>query len=510
MGTVSEEEIASSRDDEILNLNDDLTNIDNQAIEGLADSIIDKLFDDERFKALFTEIKVSKTERNLGLRNSRKLKKRREPSYKSLRSLIAENNKKLKSSINMHQPLREYLEIIEILYKEFEVEYDDFPLTRLSRQEHFKNIIDLYVKYDPHETLMRLEVFMLALLFKPVPVFMNASSQSKQQVEETLKQCENRITQLGRELLFVLDNVDAIKEFTGNYFSRNIQILAEFFKFESEQKRGKNVLNDLNYDLSTVTLHSLNRLLLRLKAFAESGNLRTDKNLFRLRDGDTESRIIKPSHLDVTKKWAQNSDRLKKAVQYFNGYKKQDIALYRFRLEITYKNSNDRVPYEQFHKFFSSLNKKAAKPEGFTGYLNYLYFWKEDFITGQLVQDIIIVFNANSLMETKIQESGTEVHFRDIPREFLAYTCDLLEASSESFNGMEAKLNLESVPILQNPEWKMPAELIIESGDKEKWSFFEKRVLPYFIFLETFDVDYTDDITSRFSRGRKAVKMVES
>ncbi|MFW1941013.1 hypothetical protein [Acinetobacter junii] len=503
---MGEGQITSSRADEILNLNDDLTNIDNQASEGLADSIIDKLFDDERFKALLTEIKASKTENNLGLSNSGKREKRRERPYKPLRDLIVENNKKLKSSINMHQPLREYLEIIETLYKEFEVEYDDFPLTRLSRRPRFKNIADLYVKYDPHETLMRLEVFMLALLFKPVPVFMNASSQSKQQAKETLKQCENRITQLGRELLFVLENVDDIKQFTGNYFSRNIQILAEFFKFEVEQKRGKNALYDLNYDLSEDALCNLNRLLCRLKAFAESGNLRTDKNLFRLRDGDTESRIIKPSHLEVTKKWTQNSERLKKAVQYFHGYKKQDIALYRFRLEIAYKNCKDRVPYEQFQKFFTSLNKKAAKPEGFSGYLNYLYFWRENFVTGQLVQDIIIVFNANSLMETKIQESDAEVRFRDIPTEFLAYICDLLKASSESFNGMEVKLNFESVPILQNPEWKMPAELIIEAGDKEKWSFFEKRVLPYFIFLETFDVDYTDDITTRFSRGHKAVK----
>ncbi|MBL8282359.1 MAG: hypothetical protein JNJ87_11010 [Acinetobacter junii] len=53
---MGEGQITSSRADEILNLNDDLTNIDNQASEGLADSIINKLFDDERFKALLTEI----------------------------------------------------------------------------------------------------------------------------------------------------------------------------------------------------------------------------------------------------------------------------------------------------------------------------------------------------------------------------------------------------------------------------------------------------------------------
>ena len=58
---MGEGQITSSRADEILNLNDDLTNIDNQASEGLADSIINKLFDDERFKALLTEIRGGST-----------------------------------------------------------------------------------------------------------------------------------------------------------------------------------------------------------------------------------------------------------------------------------------------------------------------------------------------------------------------------------------------------------------------------------------------------------------
>ena len=151
------------------------------------------------------------------------------------------------------------------------------------------------------------------------------------------------------------------------------------------------------------------------------------------------------------------------------------------------------------------LNKKAAKPEGFLGYLNYLYFWKEDFITGKLVQDIIIIFNANSLIEMKTQENDTVGCFRDIPKEFLAYASNLLRTFSDTFEDRELKLSLESIPILQNKECDMPAELIIESGDKEKWSFFEKRVLPYFIFLETFDVDYTDDIKSRFGRGQKEI-----
>lgn len=182
----------------------------------------------------------------------------------------------------MHQPLKEYLEIIEILYKEFEVEYNDFPFAGFSHHKNVEHFLDLYMKYSPYETLMRLEVFMLALLFKPVPAFMAASSQSKQCVEETLDQLENRITELGRELLFVIKHVGDIKKLDGNYFSRNIQILSEFFKYEFERKEDRNFKINLDYDLNNDVLYSLNRLLSRLKAFAESGNLRTDKNLLGL------------------------------------------------------------------------------------------------------------------------------------------------------------------------------------------------------------------------------------
>ena len=51
----------------------------------------------------------------------------------------------------------------------------------------------------------------------------------------------------------------------------------------------------------------------------------------------------------------------------------------------------------------------------------------------------------------------------------------------------------------------MPVAFIIESGDKEKWAFLEKRVLPYFIFLENLAVEYSDDIRTRFNRAKKAI-----
>jgi hypothetical protein len=44
---------------------------------------------------------------------------------------------------------------------------------------------------------------------------------------------------------------------------------------------------------------------------------------------------------------------------------------------------------------------------------------------------------------------------------------------------------------MQGRVWNMPAELIIETGDKEKRAFFENRILPYFVYMEIFDVDYS-------------------
>ena len=81
----------------------------------------------------------------------------------------------------------------------------------------------------------------------------------------------------------------------------------------------------------------------------------------------------------------------------------------------------------------------------------------------------------------------------------------MLKASLDIFDSKEADLYLEAIPILQSNEWEMPVAFIIESGDKEKWAFLEKRVLPYFIFLENLAVEYSDDIRTRFNRAKNAI-----
>ena len=104
------------------------------------------------------------------------------------------------------------------------------------------------------------------------------------------------------------------------------------------------------------------------------------------------------------------------------------------------------------------------------------------------------------LVETEI---GARTNFRDIPNEFQEYIDNLLVEKLDIFDGKKPTLHFEPFPLLQSHTWNIPAEFIIEAGDKQKWRFFERYILPYFIYLEVFEVDYTDEIRARFSRGRK-------
>jgi hypothetical protein len=492
-------EIDDDAEDENYDINDDPLQNENQAIERIADAIIDKLFDDERFKKLLTKPQSSKSGGLDNLSISLDRQKYTKSQYIALRNLIPENNNQLKSKVEKNQSFREYLTIVEILYKELSVEYTDFPVNRRVVVENRMVLLNCI------DVLMRAEVFMLALLFKPLPVFIDVTSQSKPLKKETLKQLQNRMTHVGKELLFVLNNIDLIQHCNGNYFTRNMQVLSEFFNSGFKNKELTDLKFELNLDFNIDGLFRLNRLLMRLKDFADSGKLKTNKYNDRLRDGDVESSILKPSQIDVTKKWKQSSERLKTAIEYFRGYKKKDIVLYRFRLEIEFKKSESRVTHEQFQKFFTLLNKKAARPEGFSGYLSFLYFWRENFTTDNIELDLIIIVDANSLWVTNTQIEDGKGYYRDIPKEFLAYTRDVLKASLDIFDSKEADLYLEAIPILQSNEWEMPVAFIIESGDKEKWAFLEKRVLPYFIFLENLAVEYSDDIRTRFNRAKKAI-----
>lgn len=105
-----------------------------QMVEEVAEAIIEKLLDNDRFKALFS---ISRQRRQDDIDRSHKKKddrqKNTELPHVLLRDIIPSDNRKLISSIKQHKFAQEYLQIVEVLYREFEVEYRDFPTKRFNK-----------------------------------------------------------------------------------------------------------------------------------------------------------------------------------------------------------------------------------------------------------------------------------------------------------------------------------------------------------------------------------------
>lgn len=345
---------------------------------------------------------------------------------------------------------------------------------------------------------------MLMLLHQQItPAFLYSKGQISQVAREKSGQLEQRVTRLGREFLFLWNEMDFIKELAGNYFTRNVLILSDFFREEDPSKKRFTGFNIKKRDANVESLEELNDLFIQLANFAKSGKYQPNTMDRRPRSGDIEpiNEIVRPSHILITKDWNKRSQQLQAAIDYFQRYKRTNIVLYRFKIQLELENDN--VRYDQFQKFFGVLNKKAVKPQGFEGYLDFLYFWKENFTTQDLIQDMIIIMDASTLIKVP-EQNNEKASLRDIPAEFFDYMQDTLSENLEIFENQTPVLRFDAVPVMQGRAWNMPAELIIEAGDKAKRAFFENRILPYFIYLEIFDVDYTDPIKNRFKRGQKS------
>lgn len=469
-----------------------------QSIDDLAEAIIEQLLADERLKKMFKQPGDNDQRKERRLLNRQKNK---EQQYLSLEDLVAQENSSLASSIKSNQFAKEYLQVVDILYRELEVEYDDFPVETQKTNKYLQYLIvgDSWNL----RTLMRIEVFMLTLLQQSTPAFLYSKEQMSQIRLESPKQLEQRVTRLGREFLFLWNEMDFIKQLKGNYFTRNVQILADFFECEDPSIKRFSGFKITKRDANFESLEALSDLFIKLTSFARRGKFQPNTRDNRPRIGfvEPDAEIVKPSSIAMTKDWVKRSQQLREAIDYFRRYKQKNIVLYRFQIQLELKNS--KVPYEQFQKFFGIVNKKAVRPQGFKGYLDFLYFWKENFITQDLIQDMIIILDASSLIDVPEQEDQ-KAKLRDIPAEFFEYMRVILNENSEIFENQKPVLKLFPIPVMQGWVWNMPAELIIETGDKEKRAFFENRILPYFVYMEIFDVDYSDDIKNRFKRGQKS------
>ncbi|GAA5003123.1 hypothetical protein GCM10023206_06550 [Acinetobacter puyangensis] len=479
-------------------LNNILTEQVSQSIDDLAGAIIEQLVADERFKKLFNQPQRSDQPRKQRLLARQKNK---EQHYLLLEDLVAQDNNGLALSIKADQFAKEYLQVVDILYRELEAEYNDFPVKHHKTNSYLQRL--LVGDSRNLQTLMRIEVFMLTLLQQSTPAFLYSKEQMPQIKLESSKQLEQRVTRLGREFLFLWSEMDFIKQLNGGYFTRNVQLLADFFWHQDPSIKKFSGFKIIKRDANPESLKELSDLFIELVGFARRGKFQPNTRDHRPRAGfvEPDTEIVKPSSIAMTKDWIKRSQQLQEAIDYFRRYKQKNIVLYRFQIQLKLKNS--KVPYEQFQKFFGIVNKKAVRPQGFKGYLDFLYFWKENFITQNLIQDMIIILDASSLIDIPEQDDQ-KAKLRDIPAEFLEYMRMILNENSEIFGDRKPILKLYPIPVMQSKAWDIPAELIIETDDKVKRAFFEDRILPYFVYMETFDVNYSDDIKNRFKRGQKS------
>ena len=475
----------------------------NQMIEDLAEAILNRIFEDDRLDALKHLRKPENDSRKRKYHgNSENFTDRR---YITLEDWIPDNNKKLQSAVKANAWPKEYLQIITTLYEELLVENKNFPMKpNIVRggKEFFDRIIsgnnDLTV-------LLRIEVFMLALLFLPTPAFVYYGTTGVKVQKETPDELKKRMSLLGLEFLFLLDQKEFIKNLDCEFLTRNIKLLVDFFiELERDSSLYKTSFT-LRQDVGLGALCELNDFMIELKNFAEEGIYRRSPHPrlhHRVRDDDLESsfQIIRPSRIEMTKQWGKSSKKLLEAVSHFADYKSHSILLYRSQIKLV--SQSERVSAVQFKHFFSYFNKKARKPNGFQGYLDYLYFWKEDFETKDIVLDLVWVIDAAKLMQKT--ENELVYKLRNIPKELKDFLQKALDEKLEFFELQNIYLEFTPIPILQNRSDGLTPELLIERGDKSKWEIFQKRVLPYFVFLEILDPSYSDEMEYRFRRGQSS------
>ena len=468
-----------------------------QMIESLGEAIINYIIDSDRLKTLKYESRSRVESSHKALRRGSKIHQLR--PYISLYEIIPENNRELLKSIKQHVWAKEYLGVIEVLYQEIFVEDPNFPFGRESNYETFE-LREKYYTLDLN-LLIRIEVFMLALIYQPTPAFIFFGSSGLEIRKEQPHELKNRITRLGFELLYLIDKKNDIENFQSEALTRNVKILIDFLRQEGSHSNRENIFS-LNQDLTFDSLTDLNNLLLRLKAFAETGSLK--KNLmssqtYRQRDGGVEpaTRLVRASRIEMTKDWGNRSKQLNEAIIYFQKYNKQNILLCRTQIYLVLEKG--RVTAEQFQKIFGNINKKAKKPNGLQGYLDFLYFWSEDFRSRELKLDLICIYDTNTLLQVSDEPSCKQRNLRTELKEFW-------QANLEDpiFEGQNVQLQFKPIPILQDLSYGLAPEFLIEAGDKRRWNIFEQKVLPYFIFLEFLDLNYTDEIRNRFKRGQSS------
>lgn len=475
-----------------------------EKMDDLASLLVEKILSDSRFDKVLGSLKETsnrtesrgstKEERNYPVRQIQKI-----------RYLIDPNRKPLQLSQKV-KFAQQYLNVIELIYTELQAELGkDFYKTDSANDTHIQ-IIDriLNRRNDIVGLLSRLERFVLVLAYNATPAYMFDDESVEDLDEEPLEKVQKRITALGHELLYIFSNLETIKELSsGKYFSSNIKLFLKFmedYKYSPSRHTGQG-RKLIDQDIYFESLNELNYILCNLKNTIRKGEfdkqsrfklsiLRREKYL-----NNTVSGINSESFKIAVNKY---SKKLQEAITYFKSYRSSSITLYRFRIWLGI--DNQKITLGQFKKFFSELNKKAARSEvGFKGYLNFFYFWDKH--NDQWFQDIVLIIDSDTLLQ--VGESKLNGSIRNVRQEFEDYAAELIEHRGNLIfeNEKLPKIEVEPIPLMRHLD--LPSQILMEVNDHEGWNLFEKKILPFFVYQEFLEFTDDEEIRSRFSRGTR-------
>ena len=484
----------------------DLAQDEDDKLNTLADLIVEKILASENLPTLVSA-SVPKNLRH-NERNPRPERRSRRNRFYNMEDLIVPRRKPLGLS-KKSQFAEQYLKTIKLIYSELVVE--------LGEKFFVKDISEIGIdssaimrRLDGEggivEFLVRIETFVLVLAYSPTPAYIFDDESEKELNEESSTKTKSRITSLGYELLYLLENLETIRKMNnGLYLSTNIQIFISFmveYKFLPNSRTG--IGRDLmKQEITFNSLNELNYVLRDLKRAIEKGeynkpNLYIPK-MFK-RSKEVESIRARVDAEGLKENLLKYSKKLQAVIAYFRAYKFTSISLYRMRIDLNSRDGKE-VTLEQFKKFFGDLNKQADKSTvGFEGYLNFFYIWDKD--TSGWFQDIVLILDSETLL--KIDENNSR-SIRNITKEFYDYAQKYLDRRAEVIFAGQMKPQLQIEPVSLMYHLDLASQLLIDAGDREVWKIFENSILPFFIYYELLELNLDEGISSRFSRGTRKI-----
>lgn len=479
-------------------------------LNALADLIVEKLLASENLPTIVAASvpKNSRSDRARAERNLERESGSRRNRFSHMADLIDPKRKPLGLS-KKSQFAEQYLKTIKLIYSELEAELGE----KFFDQDPNDLAIDVSAiirRFSGEggiaEFLVRIETFVLVLAYSPTPAYIFDTESEEQLDDESLTQVKSRITALGYELLYLLNNLETIRKMNkGVYLSSNIQLFISFMNdYKYRPYRMVRIPRDLtNESIKFKALSELNYILRDLKRAIEKAgydkpNLYFPKLLRRRKE--VESVTVKLDAKEFKEVIGRCSKRLQDVISYFRAYKSTSISLYRMRIRLISQDDHD-VTLDQFKKYFGELNKQASKTNvGFEGYLNFFYIWDKTY--DDWFQDIVLIIDSETLIKT---DGNGEGAIRYITEEFQEFAQKYLDHRAEVIFGGQRKpqIHIEPIPLMYH--LGLPAQLMIDVGDREVWKIFETSILPFFVYHELLDLKSDDDVSNRFSRGTKKV-----